>query len=141
MQRIELADFLLIAEIHSGTDAHRLGRIPRVVNLAEAALAAPFTGFGDHEAFPSVHEKAAIYCSRIATYHPLPNGNKRTAYDVMREFLDRNGASFSHPPDGLDGTALAIEELAARTLDEAGFLAWVRDRVDSEATRGPRSTL
>ena len=74
MRRIELGDFLLISEIHSGIDASQLARIPRVVNLAEAALAAPFAGFGDYEAFPALHEKAAIYSSRIATYHPLPTG-------------------------------------------------------------------
>lgn len=128
MQRIELGDFLLIAEIHSGIDAHQLARISRVVNLAEAALAAPFAGFGDYEAFPAVHEKAAIYCSRIATYHPLPDGNKRTAYDVMREFLDRNGVAFRHPDGGLDATAGAIEELAANIMDEPAFIAWVRER-------------
>ena len=33
MVRIELGDFLLIAEIHSGIDAHQLARIPRVINL------------------------------------------------------------------------------------------------------------
>src|SRR5580693_8945408 len=76
MRRIELGDFLLIAEIHTGIGANQLARIPRVVNLAEAALAAPFVGFGDYEAFPALHEKAAIYCSRIAAYHPLPDGNK-----------------------------------------------------------------
>ncbi|MFI5037567.1 MAG: hypothetical protein ACHP93_03730, partial [Solirubrobacterales bacterium] len=75
MRRIELGDFLLIAEIHSGIDANRLARIPRVVSLAEAALAAPFAGFGDFEVFPTLHERAAIYCSRITTYHPLPDGN------------------------------------------------------------------
>lgn len=74
MQRIELGDFLLIAEIHSRIDARQLARIPRVVSLAEAALAAPFAGFGDYEAFPALHEKAGVYCSRIATYHPLPDG-------------------------------------------------------------------
>ncbi len=129
MKRIELGDFLLIAEIHCGIDANQLARIPRVINLSEAALAAPFAGFGDYEAFPALHEKAAVYCSRIATYHPLPDGNKRTAYDVMREFLDRNGATFTHPPDGFDGTAQAIEDLAANILDEAGFIAWVLERV------------
>lgn len=137
MQRIQLSDFLLIAEIHSGMDAHQLGRMPRVVNLAEAALAAPFAGFKGHRAFPSLHQKAAIYCSRIVTYHPLPNGNKRTAYDVMREFLDRNGATFTHPSDGLDGTAQAIEALAAGGLDETGFITWVHSRVRSR-TRSRR---
>ncbi len=82
-----------------------------------------------YELFPAVHEKAAVYCSRIATYHPLPDGNKRAAYDVMREFLDRNGANFEHPPDGLDGTAQAIEDLAANVLSEKDFIAWVLARV------------
>ncbi len=129
MRRIELGDFLLIAEVHTGIDAHRLAHIPRVVNLAGAAIAAPFAGFGDHELFPAIHEKAAVYCSRIATYHPLPDGNKRTAYDVMREFLDRNEVAFSHPPAGLAATAQAIEGLAANILDEPAFIAWVLERV------------
>jgi death on curing protein len=129
VRRIELGDFLLIAEIHTGIDARGLARIPRVVSLAEAALAAPFAGFGNYEAFPAIHEKAAVHCSRIIAYHPLPDGNKRTAYDVMREFLDRNGASFVHPADGLDGTAQAIENLAAGVLSEKDFGAWVLDRI------------
>jgi len=129
LRRIELVDFLIIAEIHTDLDAYRLARIPHLIGCAEAALAAPFTGFGDFEAFPALHEKAAVYCSRIATYHPLPDGNKRTAYDVMREFLDRNGLSFTHPPDGLDGTAQAIEDLAANVLSEREFIGWVLARV------------
>jgi death-on-curing protein len=129
MHRIELGDFLLMAEIHSGIDAHQLACMPRVIGLAEAALAAPFAGFGDYEPFPALHEKAAVYCSRIASYHALPDGNKRTAYDVMREFLDRNGVTFTHPADGLDGTAKIIEDLAAGILDEAGFIAWTLQRI------------
>lgn len=133
MRRIELGDFLLIAEIHTGLAAGALARIPRVVNLAEAALAAPFTtGFGGRELFPALYEKAAIHCSRIATYHPLPNGNKRVAYDVMREFLDRNGVDFQHPPEGLAGTAQAIEDLTAKALREEDFIEWVRARTHSD---------
>jgi death-on-curing protein len=126
---MELGDFLVIAELHSGIDAHQLARIPRVINLAEGALAAPFAGFGNYDLFPALHEKAAVYCSRIATYHPLPDGNKRTAYDVMREFLDRNGAVFAHPADGLDGTAQAIEDVAAKVLSESNFIGWMQSRV------------
>jgi death-on-curing protein len=129
LRRIELGDFLVIAEIHAGVDAHRLVRIPRVISLTEAALAAPFAGFGNHDEFPAIHEKAAIYCARIATYHPLPDGNKRTAYDVMREFLDRNSVGFTHPPDGLEATAQTIEDLAANVLGERELIAWMLDRV------------
>jgi death-on-curing protein len=130
MRRVELGDFLVIAEIHSTIDAHQLARMPRVISLAEAALAAPFAGFGEYELFPALHEKAAIYCSRIAAYHPLPDGNKRTAYNVMWEFLARNGVTLTHPPEGLDGTAQVIEDLAAGSLSEQDFIAWMLQRID-----------
>ncbi len=96
----------------------------RVVQLGQAALAAPFAGFGDFEAYPDTAHKAGIYCSRIIRYHPLLDGNKRTGYDVMREFLERNGYEFVHPVDLLD-TAKVIDELAASRITEAQFCAWV----------------
>jgi prophage maintenance system killer protein len=128
VRRIEIGDFLLIAELHCGVAAERLARMPRVINLAEAALAAPFAGFAEYQAFPAVHEKAAVYCSRIVAYHPLADGNKRAAYDVMREFLDRNGVPFRHSAGGLDGTAQAIEDLAGNLLGERDFIAWLLAR-------------
>jgi death-on-curing protein len=128
VRRIEIGDFLLIAELHSGIAAERLARIPHVMNLAEAALAAPFAGFGNYEAFPAVHEKAAVYCARIATYQPLPDGNKRTAYDVMREFLARNDVPFEHAAGGFQDTAHTLEQLAAGLLAEKRFIAWVLTR-------------
>jgi hypothetical protein len=48
----------------------------------------------------------------------------------MREFLDRNRVPFLHPPDGLDGTGQAIEDLAASVLSEREFVAWVLARTD-----------
>lgn len=128
MRRIEIGDFLLIAELHCGITAERLARIPHVMNLAHAALAAPFAGFGTYEAFPAVHEKAAVYCARIATYQPLPDGNKRTAYDVMREFLARNGIPFEHAAAGFEDTAHTLEQLAAGLLSERRFIVWVLTR-------------
>jgi death-on-curing protein len=130
MHRIELGDFLVIAETHTGIDAHQLARMPRVFQLASSALAAPFAGFGDVELYPTVADKAAIYCARIVSYHPLPDGNKRTGYDVMREFIDRNHAAFSHPRGGLAETAATIEDLAAGLISEGDFIAWVNDRID-----------
>lgn len=130
MREIGLADFLLIAELHTGVDARLLARRAHVVALAESALAAPFASFDGRERFPAMHEKAGVYCARIVANHPLPDGNRRTAYDVMREFLDRNGAPFTHPRGGLRETADVIENLAAGTLVETRFLEWVRRRID-----------
>jgi prophage maintenance system killer protein len=113
MDRIDLADFLLIAESHTGIDARQLARMDRVVQLAESTLAAPFAGYGNVELHPTFAGKAAIYASRI-----LPDGNKRTGYDVMTEFIERNGYRFEHPPGGLMETAEMIEKLAAEMVTE-----------------------
>ncbi|MDA0161135.1 Fic family protein [Solirubrobacter ginsenosidimutans] len=133
MHRVELADFLLIAEAHAGIAARDLARMPRVMQIAQAALAAPFSGFGAVEFFPSLGEKAAVYAFRIITYHPLPDGNKRAGYDVMREFIERNGAVFTHPPGGLADTAQMIEDVAAGVASEATFTAWVLERLEPPA--------
>jgi death-on-curing protein len=88
-------------------------------------------GLGDLllRGFPGVHDKAAVHCSRILRYHPFPDGNKRVAYDVMIEFIERNGRTFAHPAGGLDETAETIENTAAGTVSEEEFRAWVADRV------------
>jgi len=131
MKRVELADALLIAEIHTGIDAKRLARMDRVVALMQAALAAPFGGYADVELFPTFKAKAAIYCARLVAYHPLPDGNKRTAYDVMIEFVERNGRIWTHPAHGLDETAEMLERLAGKPplLTEDDFRAWVAPRI------------
>jgi death-on-curing protein len=131
MERIELGDLLVIAESHTGIDAHTLARMPRVVTLGQTALAAPFAGFGDLEVFPSFEAKAAVYCARIATYHALPDGNKRTAYDVMVEFVERNGRTWTHPSGGMLETATMIQRLAGEppALGEEAFLAWATQQI------------
>lgn len=131
MERIELGHVLLIAEIHTGIDATRLARMDRVVTLVQSAIAAPFAGYGDVELFPTFEAKAATYCARIVAYHPLPDGNKRTAYDVMIEFVERNRRVWTHPAAGLDETAEMIERLAGEPppLSEQDFRAWVARRI------------
>jgi len=133
MERVELGDVLLIAEIHTGISAERLARMDRVVTLAQSAIAAPFAGFGGVELFPTFEDKAAIYCARLVTYHALPDGNKRTAYDVMIEFVERNGRTWTHPTGGLSETATMIERLAGEPppLSEDDFRAWVAQRVST----------
>jgi death-on-curing protein len=125
-QRIEIGDFLLIAEASTGVAAEQLARITRTMRLAQSALAAPYSGFGDVLLFPTFEERAGVYATRVATYHPLPDGNKRAAYDVMREFVARNGRTFTHPSGGLMATAEAMEQVAAGEMTEREFLEWLR---------------
>lgn len=136
-KRTELGDVLLIAEIHTGIAAKRPARMDRVVALVRSALAAPFAGFGNVELFPTFEAKAAIYCARLVAYYPLPDGNKRTAYDTMIEFIERNGRTWTHPSGGLDETASMIERLAGESppLSEEDFLAWAAKNISSALDR------
>ena len=128
---LELADYLLIAEAVIGVDAAVLARMPRVVSQAESALAAPRAGFGGVDQYPDLATKAAILCSRLARNHPLPDGNKRSAYLAMVEFIERNGRTFSMPEsaDPAEDIAATIEAVAASEMEEPDFSAWVRGLV------------
>jgi death-on-curing protein len=124
---LDLADFLLIAEAILDVSVDRLERTANLP-LAESALAAPFAGFGDHERYPDVATKAAVLCSRLVRNHPLPDGNKRTAYICMRELIARNDHAWRRPPD--DEAAEMVEQLAASAISEEDFAAWVARHVE-----------
>jgi death-on-curing protein len=126
MKRLELADYLLIAEAILGITTDRLKRTTKL-GLVESALAAPFAGFGDQDLHPEPADKAAVLCSRLIRNHPLPDGNKRVAFICMREFIARNGLTWRRPPD--DEAAEMVERLAGREIDEADFAAWLASYV------------
>lgn len=128
---LELADFLLIAEAVLGAPAEALARSNRVVALAESALAAPAAAFGGEEFYPEFAEKAAVLCSHLVRNHPLPDGNKRTAYLCLIEFVERNGYVWRQPTSEAEEEELveSIVRLAAGDLPEAEFAAWVRQHL------------
>lgn len=122
MERLELEDYLLIAEAVLGIDAKTLtGYLD--IGLAESALAAAFAGFGDFDLYPEPATMAAILCSRIVKNHALPDGNKRTGLLCMLEFLERNGLPWNSPDQ--DELAHTIDQLAAGALSEPDFALWV----------------
>ncbi len=124
--RLELEDFLLIAEAVLGIDARTL-KDHVDIGMAESALAAPFAGVGDFELYPEPATKAAILCSRIVRNHPLPDGNKRTGLLCMIELIRRNDLTWKSPDQ--DELADTIERLAAGKLSEPDFAAWVAQYV------------
>ena len=88
-QYLDLADYLAIAEFVLGIDAKALAN-GAGIGLADSALAAPRASFGDQEFYPTFERKAAILLLNLVRNHPLPDGNKRTAYVALREFVSRN---------------------------------------------------
>lgn len=97
-------------------------------DLADSALHAPQAGFGDTDFYPSLAEKAAVLCCRIAWNHPLPDGNKRTAWICMAVFLEMNGATWHTDPDFDDAVAFMLA-VAAHEIDEAEAAEWIAARI------------
>lgn len=126
-QYLDLADFLVIAEAATGTPAETLVRLARLP-LAESALSAPAASFRGVEMYPELEVKAAVLCARIAKNHALPDGNKRTAYLCLREFVERNGGSWRPSDTDPDETVTIMEGVAAGTVSEEQLVEWVRAR-------------
>ncbi len=126
MRYLTLAEALVIAEAVTGIDARTLSRASRV-DLLDSALHASQAGFGDEDFYPSLAEKAAVLVVRIARNHPLPDGNKRLAWQALTIFLALNGHRLEVADDDAVNLMLAI---AAGDQNEGAVTAWLRDRVD-----------
>ena len=105
-----------IAE-HGGADGIR------DIGLLESALARPLN-IAAYDEKPSLERLAAAYAFGIARNHPFLDGNKRTAYVVMRLFLRLNGLD---PKATQEAKYLTMLRLADGILSEDDLAAWLRD--------------
>jgi death-on-curing protein len=89
--------------------------------LLESALARPLNlmAYGD----PDWAELAASYVVGLAKNHPFVDGNKRAAFLAVGLFLAMNG--YRLVATQADAT-LTMLSVAAGSLDEPGFAAWLR---------------
>ena len=90
--------------------------------LLQSALARP----RQHHAYARTSDivaRAARYTAGIVRNHPFVDGNKRTGFVIGVLFLELHGFDFKASEE--DATQ-AIMSLAAGTLDEAGYAAWLR---------------
>ncbi|WP_278313251.1 type II toxin-antitoxin system death-on-curing family toxin [Lolliginicoccus levis] len=71
----------------------------RDVGLLDSAAHRPAaTVFGD-DAYPSMHEKAAVLLESIVRNHPLVDGNKRLGWLAVFVFYGLNGYCLEAPDD------------------------------------------
>ena len=90
--------------------------------LLQSALARPRQLYA-YTTSPDIIEMAAAYAAGIIRNHPFVDGNKRAGFVVGILFLELNGYRFSATED--DATQ-AVLHLAAGTLDETGYAAFLR---------------
>lgn len=90
--------------------------------LLESALARPLNlvAYGT----PDVAALAAAYGVGLAKNHPFVDGNKRAAFLAVGLFLAMNGRRLVATQADATLTMLAV---AAGTLDEPAFAAWLRE--------------
>jgi death on curing protein len=120
---IEVRDVLTIHDrllaLHGGAPGLR------DQGLLESALARP----RQHHSYvrsPDVIEMAGLYTAGIVRNHPFVDGNKRTGFVIGVLFLELH--SFDFKATEADATQ-AVMGLAAGTLDEAAYVAWLRKNV------------
>lgn len=99
--------------------------------LLESALARPRQHY-TYAGKPDIIALAALYASGIVNNHPFLDGNKRTGFVVGILFLELNGYRFNASEEE---SARAVIALAAGTLDEDGFAAFLRASVKARRTK------
>jgi death-on-curing protein len=72
---------------------------------------------------PNIIDMAAACTAGIVRNHPFIDGNKRTGFVVGILFLEMNGYTFTASEED---AAQAVLNLAAGTLDEAGYANFLR---------------
>jgi death-on-curing protein len=93
--------------------------------LLGSALARP-RQIHAYGAKPDIVAMAAAYTVGIVRNHPFLDGNKRTGFIVGVLFLETNGCRFTASEED---AAQSVLSLAAGTIDEIAFAAWMRANV------------
>jgi death-on-curing protein len=100
--------------------------------LAESALNAPAATFGAIDLYLTLADRPAALTFRVCNNRALLDGNKRLAYQCLREFLARNGEIWTDPPGDdpdADETVKVMWDLTAGQLSENDLRDWIAARI------------
>jgi death-on-curing protein len=126
VQYLGLDDWLVIACAVLGIEPGVLAKVAQLV-VADSALNAPAAAFGGQEFYPEFATKAGLLGYRLARHHALPDGNKRTAFLSMVEFVERNGRKWKMPDE--DRAVEMMIGAAAGTVSEHDFINWAAGNI------------
>lgn len=117
---IEERDALTIHErllaLHGGASGLR----DKALLLSALARPRQYLAYADDT---DIMRMAAAYTAGIVGNHPFVDGNKRTGFVIGILFLELNGYRFTASEED---AAQAVLSLAAGTLEEEGFIAFLR---------------
>jgi death-on-curing protein len=101
----------------------RFGFHVRDIGLLASALARPGTTVMGVEAYPQLASKAAALMESVARFHPLIDGNKRTAWTLMVLMLWINGYRHDFSPDEAFNLVVGVAAGDITLRDSAGTIA------------------
>lgn len=108
--------------------------VPKVrdLGLLDAAAHRPRSSLMGHDAYPTLHEKAAVLLESIARNHPLVDGNKRLAWLALFVFCGLNGVELNAPEDDAFDVVIDVATGRVGYAEVAVRLAaWTRPDVAS----------
>jgi len=101
----------------------RYGFHIRDIGLLASALARPATTVMGVEAYPQLATKAAALMESVARFHPLIDGNKRTAWTLMVLMLWINGFRHDFSTDEAFNLVVGVAAGDIALEDSAGMIA------------------
>jgi len=123
---LSLGDYLSIAELVLRIDGELLAK-GAGIGLAESALAAPQASFGGVEFYPEFERKAAVLLERLVRNHPLPDGNKRSAYLTMWRFIEVNGRRWAL--EDTDEIVTTMVRVATGEISTEELTEWIASNI------------
>lgn len=122
MRYLDPEDLLHLADLAVGGQA-----LVRDFGLIASAAARPGSGFGDFEAYDTVHLKAAALLHSLVRNHALVDGNKRLGWTATVVFYEVNGWALDALDDPAYALVIAVAEGKADVADISGLLeGWAR---------------
>ncbi|MFI7115632.1 type II toxin-antitoxin system death-on-curing family toxin [Amycolatopsis sp. NPDC049868] len=104
-------------------------RVPKVrdLGLLDSAAHRPRSSLMGQDAYPTLHEKAAVLLESVVRNHPLIDGNKRLSWMATFVFYGLNGYDLDAPEDAAYDLVIAMS-IGSRTYREAAveLAAWAK---------------
>jgi death-on-curing protein len=99
----------------------------RDLGLLDAAAKRPQTSLYGRDAYPGIHEKAAVLLESLTRNHALVDGNKRLGWLATYVFYALNGLQLEAPDDAAYDLVIAVSTGAVGYRESAARLqGWCR---------------
>lgn len=117
-----MTDFLTLEDLIEIVDEAGLQSVSDLGLLDSAAHRPQTSLFGD-DAYPTLHEKAAVLLESIVRNHPLIDGNKRLGWLSVVLFYGRNLHVIDAPDDDAYDLVIAVATGTTSYQESAAMLA------------------